>query len=80
MLARKFHMRTDEVKTALFRAYCTLPYHGYTTGVLCKVKMNKIKVAYNDARRILFKYPRCKRASKVFVNFNAPTFQALLRN
>ena len=68
MLARKFHMCTDEVKTALFRAYCTLLY---TTHLWCshsKAKMNKIKVAYNDALRILFKYPGWKSASKMLID------------
>lgn len=45
-----------------------------------KERVNKIKVAYNDALRILFKYPRWESTSYMFVTCNVPTFQALIRN
>ena len=73
-------MCTDEVKTALFRAYCTPLYTAHLWCNHSKAKMNNIKVAYNDALRILLKYPKWESASKMFVNCNVPTFQALLRN
>ena len=80
MLARKFHMCTDEVKVSLFRAYCT-PF--YTAHLWCKyrtAKLRKLQVAYNDAFRILLKLPRWTSASTLFVTSNVPTFHALLRN
>ena len=66
-------------KTALFRAYCTPLYTAHLWCSHSKGKMNKLKVAYNDALRILLKYPRWESASKMFVTCNVP-FQALLRN
>lgn len=71
MLVRKCHMCTDEVKTALFRAYCTPLYTAHPWCSHSNAKMNKIEVAYYDALRILLKYPRWQSASKMFVNFNA---------
>lgn len=53
MLTRKFHICIDEAKTTLCRAFCT-PLH--TAQLRCdhsKATMNKVKVAYNDALRIL---------------------------
>ena len=73
-------MCTDDVKIALFKAYCT-PL--YTTHLWCrysKSKYNKLRVAYNDALRILLRLPRCTSASQLFVNSGVPTLNALLRN
>lgn len=80
MLARRFHMCTDDVKVNLFRAYCT-PF--YTAHLWCKyhtAKLKKLQVAYNDAFRILLQFPRWTSASTLFVNCSVPTFHALLRN
>ena len=80
MLARKFHMCTEDVKVSLFRAYCT-PF--YTAQLWCKyrtAKLKKLQVAYNDAFRILLKLPRWTSASSLFVTSNVPTFHAVLRN
>ena len=44
-----------------------------------EVKTALFKVEYN-ALRIMLKYPRWESSSKMFVNCNVPTFQALLRN
>lgn len=77
MLTRKFHICIDEAKTTLCRAFCT-PLH--TAQLRCdhsKATMNKVKVAYNDALRIFLRYPRWESGSKMFVNCNASTFQAL---
>lgn len=52
MLTRKFHTCSDEAKTTSCRAFCTL----HTAQLRCdhsKATMNKMKVAYNDALRIL---------------------------
>lgn len=60
----KFHMCTDDVKTALYRAYCTL-----YSSLWCsysKAEMKRFQVAYNDALRILHELPRWTRASHMF--------------
>ena len=80
MLARKFHMCTKEVKISLFRTYCTPLYTAHLWCSYSRAKINKIKVAYNDALRILLKAPRWESASALFVSANVPTFQAILRN
>ena len=43
--------------------------------------MKKLKVAYNDALRIVLKIPRGGgSASEMFMSNNVPTFNAVLRN
>jgi len=79
MLARKFHIRTEYVKTALFRAYCTPLYTAHLWCSYSKGKMKKIQVAFNDAFRILLKLPRWTSTSQMFVTRNVPTFHAVLR-
>ena len=80
MLSRKFHMCTDDVKIALFKAYCTPLYTAHLWCRYSKSKYNKLRVAYNDALRILLRLPRCTSASQLFVNSGVPTLNALLRN
>ena len=45
-----------------------------------KESLRKLKVAYNDALRILLKKPRGGSASQLFCEVGLTTFQALLRN
>ena len=80
MLARKFHMCTDDVKIALFKTYCTPLYTAHLWCQYSKTKMKKLNVAYNDAFRIFLKLPRWTSASEMFVTSNVPTFHAVLRN
>lgn len=80
MLVRKFHMCSANVKVHLFRTYCT-PL--YTAPLWCKYKvatLQKLKVAYNDALRILLKKPRSTSASLLCSQVHVSTFQALMRN
>ena len=42
--------------------------------------MQRLRVAYNDAMRILLKIPRGGSASQMFVTAGVSTFHALLRN
>jgi len=58
MVARKFHMCTEDVKTALFRAYCTPLYTAHLWCSYSKGKMKKIQVALHVTFRILLKLPR----------------------
>ena len=80
MLARKFHMCTNNVKIALFKAYCTPLYTSHLWCRYSKENMRKLQVAYNDAFRIFLKLPRWTSASEMFVTNNVPTFHAVLRN
>ena len=61
MLAWKFK-RTDDVKIALFRLYCTSLYFAHLWCSYSVAKMKKLQVADNYAFRILLGYPRWTRA------------------
>ena len=80
MLAQRFSKCTDDVKMALFRAYCTPLYTAHLWYNYTAAKMKKLQVAYNDAFRILLRYPRWTSASNMFVTNNVPTFHTLIRN
>ncbi len=80
MLAHKFHMCTDDVKTALFRAYRTTLYTAHLWCSYSKAKMKRLQLAFSDTLRILLKLPRWTSASHMFVTRNVPTFHAVLRN
>ena len=41
--------------------------------------VNKLKVAYNDALRLLMQVPRWTSASQLFADYRLPAFEALLR-
>ena len=80
ILARKFSMCSEEVKITLFRAYCTPLYTAHLWSSYKKASLQKLKVAYNDAMRILLRRPRWCSASEMFVAARVNTFQAVLRN
>ena len=80
MLIRKFHFCSVEVKVNLFRAYCTPLYTAPLWVNYKSESLRKLKVAYNDALRILLKKPRGDSASQLFCTNGLTTFQALLRN
>lgn len=72
-------MCTEDVKTALFRAYCTPLYTAHLRCNYSKAKMKRLQIAFNDAFRIFPKLPRWTSASHMFVIHNVPTFHAVLR-
>ena len=87
-LKRKFHMCSNSVKASLFRAFCT-PL--YTAHLWRKFKnsdsIEKIRVAYNDALRMLLGIRRWNvdlnrpnSASKMFEDNNVPTFEEVIIN
>ena len=81
MLARNFHFCSIEVKVNLFRAYCTSLYTAPLWVNYKNDSFRKLKVAYNDALRILLKKPRGGGSiSQLFCDNGLTTFQALLRN
>ena len=80
MLLRKFHMCTPDVKVSLFRAYCTPLYTAHLWYKASPPKMDRIRVAYNDAMRILLRVPRYFSASQMFAELNVPACQGVIRN
>ena len=79
MLIRKFSMCTDDVKCSLFRTYVTPLYTAQLWTNYTKGSMRRLKVAYNDALRMLLRVPRWHSASELFVTNGLPTLEALLR-
>ena len=78
MVAREFHMCSDYVKVALFKAYCTPLYTALLWASYRKAKMHRLPMAYNDAFQILLKVPLWTSSSQL-IN-NVPTLNALIRN
>ena len=79
MLTRRFHMCTEEVKIKLFRTYCTSFYTCQLWFNYTRKSMQKLMVAYNNAFRILMKYPWDCSASGMFASHALPSGQAILR-
>jgi hypothetical protein len=79
LLRHRFYKCSTPVKVSLFKTFCyslyTSPLWWNYTGAVFR----KLRVAYNDAFRMLFSYPRFNRVSPYFVNLNVLTFEALLR-
>lgn len=78
MLIRKLHFCSVEVKVNLFRAYFTPLYTAPLWVNYKSESLRKLKVAYNDALRVLLKKPRG--VSQLFCSNGLTTFQTLLRN
>lgn len=79
MLLRKFSMCSDSVKCSLFTTYITPLYTAQLWSCFKQTSMHRLKVAYNDAMRLLLRVPRWHSASQLFVSNRVPTFEALLR-
>ena len=79
MLLRKFSMCSDSVKCSLFRTYITPLYTAQLWSKYRKRSIQRLKVAYNDAFRLLLHVPRWHSASQLFVSKHVPTCEALLR-
>ena len=79
VLARRFHMCSDDVKLTLFRSYCSSLYTAQTWWKYTVLSFRKLCVAYNNVFRMLFKLPRDCSASEMFVMSNVPSCPALLR-
>ena len=83
-LIRKFHMCTPEVKSKLFKSYCTSIYTGPLWCNYRSATLNKVIVAYNSVLRNLLGIPRYQNgvnysASHTCLQNGIPTFKILLR-
>jgi len=66
-------------KLMLFKAFCT-PICGCPLWcTMFQYSLNKLRVAYNDAFRLLLNEPRRCSASRLFVLHNIPSFSAVIR-
>ena len=78
-LVRTFYKCSDPVKITLFKAYCSSLY---TAELWCnypKYALRKLTVAYHSVFKKLLNYPRNTSNSMLFVYYEVPTFQELLR-
>ena len=78
-LLDKFSHCSEKVRVYLFQMYCGTMY---CSSLWCKFKQstyNKLRVAYNNAFRILMFLPKWCSASEMFVTRRATSFEALLR-
>ena len=76
---RKFTACSDDIKLQLFQSYCTNVYCAHLWGDYNLYVYKKVKVAYNNAFRSLFKCARRSSASQMLVTNNVLTFDCLLR-
>lgn len=79
MLARRFQRCSSEVKRQLFLTFCTSVY---TVELWCShtvETMRRMRVAYNNAWRALYRLPPWCSASGMFAAGRAPGWAALLR-
>ena len=74
---RKSAACSFEVKLILFQAFCTSLYCAHLWYKFTKHVMSKVRLAYNNAFRLLFGYRRSCSASEMFVNNNIDMFEGL---
>ncbi|XP_063361861.1 uncharacterized protein LOC134650858 [Cydia amplana] len=79
MIARRFSRCTAQVKITLFRAYCTSLYTCSSWARYTQRSINKLRVQYNDAFRVLLRLPRHCSASGMFADAHVDSFYATLR-
>ena len=68
MLVRNFHMCSENVKILLFKTFCSSFYTCQLWWNYPKAIIHKLKVAYNNIFRMLFKLPRDSSASSMLAN------------
>ncbi len=78
MLIPKFSVCSSCVKCSFFRAFCSPMYTAYLWCNYRRSSMKRLKVAHNDAIRLLLQVPRWQSASQLFVSSGVPTCEALL--
>ena len=79
MLRSKFSFCSNTVTNCLFRTFCSAMYGLSLWCLYLKSCMNRIRVAYNNAYRILFYLPPQISISTVTVRNNISTFEAIRR-
>ena len=77
MLRRKFRFCSNTVKNCLFRTFCFAMYGLNLWCLYLKSCMDRTRVAYNNAYRILFNLPRQISITTVMVRNNISTFEAI---
>ena len=78
-LRSNFYLRSKHVNNVLYRSYC-MPMHGCQLWCdFYSYTYNRIRVAYNNAYRILYNISRSSSVRSHQVQDNITTFDALIR-
>ena len=78
-IIKKFTKCSDDVKSTVFTTFCCSFYCGHLWSLYLRKTYAKLRTAYNNAFRALFKIPRWVSVSTRQVECNVNTFHALLR-
>ena len=79
MLLRKFCKTRVHTKVMLFNAFCSPVYGCQLWCNFRKESFNRLRVAYNNALRLLLNVPPWSSASELFVKHGVTSFHSLIR-
>ena len=79
MLINKFKFCSDEVKSCLFKSYCSSVYGGPLWCIFKTASFKKLTVAFNNVYRKLFSIKRGTSMSLVYAQNDVNSFSVLLR-
>jgi hypothetical protein len=79
MLLRKFRSTQLRTKVLLFNAFCSPIYGCQLWCHFRKDSFNRLRVAYNNALRLLLNIPPWSSASELFVKHDANSFHSVIR-
>ena len=80
VLSRSFHMCSINVKNTLFRTFCTPMYTCHLWWNYKAQSFHKLKVAFNNAFRMMHNLPTYCSASEMFTVNSVADFKAVIRN
>ena len=78
-LLRTFSHCSSDVKVTLFQSYCTALYCPFLWNDYKKSTFSKIRVAFNNAYRKIFGFPKRSSASAMYATRNICNFESMLR-
>ena len=79
-LLRKFYMCTVEVKTTLFRSYCSSFYTAQLWTNYTQTAINKLYIAYHNILKLLIGVNKREHTRPICVSLNVKYCPALIRN
>lgn len=79
MIARRFARCSKDVKTTLFKSYCTSFYSSSLWADYTQKAYSTLRVQYNNAFRVLMGLPRYCSASGMFAEYRLDCFYATMR-
>ena len=80
VLSQSFHMCLINVKNTLFRTFCTPMYTCHLWWNYKAQSFHKLKVAFNNAFRMMHNLPTYCSASEMFTVNRVADFKAVIRN